>query len=155
MLPLRPGISGLLVGLSIFIAIGLLVRFTITRERGNRNLDPKGVAGAFEPFLAKYLRLGELIVGLAAGSIVLILGSSVLHNNGGTLPSFYASPLLLLGCCVVYGIAFMVWLTYHYEDYQHGAKHTRAAYWLSLSLGFSALVCFVVGYGWLTFRIAR
>jgi hypothetical protein len=153
---LPAGISGLLVGFVIFLIMGVLIRFTITRKPGNYDLDPKGIAGAFEPFLAKYLRVGEFIVGLAAASIVLLLGSSALHNNNsGSLPSFYASPLLLLGCCVVYGIAFMVWLTYHYEDYQHGAKHTRAAYTFSLTVGFSALVCFVVGYGWLIFRFTR
>jgi hypothetical protein len=152
---LPPGISGLLVGFAIFLAIGVLVRLTIVREPGPFNLDPQGTSGAFEPFLAKYLRIGEFIVGLAAGSIVLLLGSSALHNNGGSLPWFYASPLLLLGCCVLYGIIFMVWLTYHYEEYQHGAKHTRAAYTFSLTLGFSALACFVIGYGWLIFRVTR
>jgi hypothetical protein len=152
---LPPGISGLLVGFATFLAIGITIRFTIVREPGPFNLDPQGTPGAFEPFLVKYLRVAEFIVGLAAGSIVLLLGSSALHNNGASLPSFYASPLLVLGCCVLYGIAFMVWLTYHYEDYQHGAKHTRAAYIFSLTLGFSALVCFVIGYGWLIFRVTR
>jgi hypothetical protein len=47
----------------------------------------------------------------------------------------------------------MVWLIYHYEDYQHGAKHTRLAYAFSLTLGFSALACFLLGYVWLIFRV--
>jgi hypothetical protein len=151
---LPAGISGLLVGFASFIAIGLLVRLTITREAGPYNLDPQGTPHAFEPFLVKYLRLGEFIVGLAAGSIVLLLSSAALHS-GGTLPPYYASPLLLLGCCVLYGIAFMVWLIYHYEDHQHGAKHTRAAYTFSLTTGFSALACFVIGYAWLIFQFTR
>jgi hypothetical protein len=140
--------NGLLVGLAIFVVVWLLVRYTIARSPGPYNLDPKGVHGAFEPFLTKYLRMGEFVVGLAAGSIVLLIGSIALHN-GGNLPLFYASPLRLLGWCVVYGIAFMVWLTYHYEDYQHGVQHTRLAYVFSLTLGFSGLLCFVCGYVWL------
>jgi hypothetical protein len=59
-------------------------------------LDSKGKPGGFEPFLTKYLRLGELIVGLATGSIVLLIGSSALHGQSGILPWYYTSPLLLL-----------------------------------------------------------
>jgi hypothetical protein len=150
---LHPGVGGLLIGIAVFLAIGLPVYLTL--RPGPFNLDPQGTPGAFEPFLTKYLRMGEFIVGLAAGSIVLLLGSSALHSKSGSLPWFYASPLMLLGCCVVYGIAFMVWLIYHYEDFRHGAMHTRLAYAFNLTLGFSALACFVLGYGWLIFRVAR
>lgn len=149
------GTHGALVGFAISPAIALLVRFTIAREWEEYNLDPKGVPGAFEPFLAKYLRISEFIVGLAAGSIVLLVGSSALHSNGGSLPTFYASPLFVLGWSVLYGILFMVWLTYHYEEYQHHGKHSRAAYTASVTIGFSALVCFVVGYAWLIYRVTR
>jgi hypothetical protein len=152
---LSAGISGLLIGCAVSLVVGMIIRFTVTRGPGPYDLDPKGVPNSFEPFLAKYLGLGEFIVGLATGTIVLLLGSSALHNNGVSLPSFYASPLLLLGCCVLYGLTFMVWLIYHYEDYQHGTKHTRGAYTFSLTLGFSALVCFVVGYAWLILRLTR
>jgi len=67
---------------------------------------------------------------------------------------FYASPLLLLAFCVIYGVGFMVWLIYNYEEHQHGNPHTRFAYALSLSLGFSSLACFCVGYLWLIIRVA-
>jgi len=103
-------------------------------------------AGAFEPFLAKYIRVAEYVIGLATGSIILLVGSSALHGQGGHLPWFYASPLLLLAFCVIYGVGFMVWLIYNYEEHQHGNPHTRFAYSLSLSLGFSSLACFCVGF---------
>ena len=51
------------------------------------------------------------------------------------LPWFYASPLLLLGLCVLYGVFFMVWLIYGYEMYQHDNIHTRFRYALSETLG--------------------
>jgi hypothetical protein len=148
-----PGIYGLLTGLAVLISMWTVTY--LTREVGPFNLDPGGKPGAFEPFLAKYVRVGEFVVGLAAGSIVLLIGSSALHSPAGSLPSYYASPLFLLGCCVLYGIAFMVWLIFHYEDHQHGAKHSRKAYALSLTLGFSSLACFVIGYGWLIFMVTR
>jgi hypothetical protein len=150
---LPPGLAGLLVGLGVFPAIGLPIYFSLAP--GPFNLDPMGRANAFEPFLAKYLRLGEFIVGLATGSIVLLIGSSALHGQNGTLPWSYTSPLFLLGCCVVWGIAFMVWLIYHYEEYQHGVDHTKKAYVLSLTLGFSSLACFMIGYGWLIVKVTR
>ncbi len=83
-------------------------------------MDPHERPSAFEPFIARYIRAAEFIVGLATGSIVLLVGSSALHGQGGHLPWFYASPLLLLALCVAYGIAFMVWLNYSYENYQQG-----------------------------------
>jgi hypothetical protein len=86
---------------------------------------------------------------------VLLVGSSALHGQAGHLPWFYATPLLLLGWCVVFGIGFMVWLIFHYEDYQHGNPHTRFAYSLSETFGFSSLVCFGVGYVWLIIAVTR
>jgi hypothetical protein len=124
-----------------------------TREHEAYNLDPKGKWNAFEPFLTKYLRISEFIIGLATGSIVLLVGSSALHGQIGRVPPEYASPLFLLAACVCYGILFMVWLTYHYEEYQHDARHTKIAYTLSLTLGFSSLACFCVGYIWLIIRV--
>ena len=147
-----PGLMGLIVGAVIFLVLGGVIY--LTRERGPFNLDPQGKDGAFEPFLQKYIRVSEFIVGLATGSIVLLVGSSALHGQTGHLPWFYASPLLMLGCSVIYGIVFMVWLIFHYEEYQHGVKHTRMAYSFSLTSGFSSLVCFIVGYFWLIFRVA-
>lgn len=147
------GLSGLIVGLAIFPSLWFACYLPL--DPGPFDLDPKGRPGAFEPFLSKYLRLGEFIVGLATGSIVLLIGSANLHGQGGgVLPSFYASPLVLLGWCVLYGVGFMTWLLYHYEMHRHGEAHTRKKYALSLSLGFSSLACFVVGYGWLIFRVA-
>jgi hypothetical protein len=149
---LPPGTSGVITGLGIFLAIGALAY--ATRGPGPFNLDPLNKPGAFEPFLAKYVRASEYVIGLATGSIVLLVGSSALHGQSGRLPWFYASPLLLLAFCVIYGVAFMVWLIYNYEEHQHGNPHTRFQYSLSLSLGFSALACFCVGYVWLILRVA-
>lgn len=109
---LFPGVSGLLVG----TGIGLLIGFSafVSKKHPAYNLDPRGVEGAFEPLLTKYLRAAEFVIGLATGSIVLLVGSSALHGRGG-LPWFYASPLLLLAFCVLYGILFMVWLILSYS----------------------------------------
>src|SRR2546430_2242978 len=117
-----PGTSGLITGVGISLAIGTLAYST--RGPGPFNLDPQNRAGAFEPFLAKYLRAAEYVIGLATGSIILLIGSSALHGQGGHLPWFYASPLLLLAFCVIYGVGFTVWLIFNYEEHQD-RKSTR------------------------------
>ena len=117
--------------------------------------DPKAKPGAFEPFLVRYIRTPEFIIGLATGSIVLLVGSSALHAQGGRLPWFCASPVLLLGWCVIYGVAFIVWLIHSYEDYQHFDHHSKWTFTVSDTLGFSSLVCFCLGYIVLIFLVTR
>lgn len=126
-----------------------------TKEFESYDLDPKAKAGAFEPFLVKYIRVSEFIIGLATGSIVLLVGSSALHGQGGRLPWFYRSPLLLLAWSVIFGVGFMVWMIFHYENYQHDNPHTKLAYTISETLGFTSLVCFGLGYIWLIFQVTR
>lgn len=150
---LFPGFGGLALGVLVPVGIGSLCYET--KKHTEYYLDPKGQSGAFEPFLLKYIRLAEYVIGLATGSIVLLVGSSALHGNGGRLPWFYASPLLLLALSVIYGVGFMVWLILHYEEYQHGNPHTRGAYALSQALGFASLACFCFGYVWLILAVAR
>jgi hypothetical protein len=144
---LPPGFSGSVAG--IVFALTIFPWAYYHKEHEAYNLDPKALPGAFEPILAKYLRAAEFAIGLATGSIVLLVGSSVFHGQGGHLPWFFASPLLLLAFCVVWGIAFMVRLIHNYEEYQHGNPHTAFAYSLSQALGFGSLFCFCTGYCWL------
>lgn len=130
-------------------ALLFLVIYQRRKKIPSYNLDPKGEKGAFEPLLQKYLRLAEFTIGLATGSIVLLVGSSVLHGKDGRLPPFYRPPLVLLAGSVLWGLVFMVSLILSYEDWQHGNPHTAGAYARIESLGFTALLLFFVGYLWL------
>ena len=76
---LVPGFSGLVLGPFVFGVVWCLTFFT--KAPGPFNLDPQGGKGAFEPFLSKYLRMAEFIIGIATGSIVLLVGSSALHGH--------------------------------------------------------------------------
>ena len=127
------GFTGLVLGPVIFGAI------FFARNSGRKNvaynLDPQGVPGAFDALLTKYIKAAEFIIGIATGSIVLLVGSSALRIEGGTisrhagsLPWFFASPLLLLGWSVMFGVAFIVWEIFSYEEYQHGNPHTKKIY---------------------------
>lgn len=148
-----PGFSAcILCPLSLGVIFFVAYR---THQGGPFNLDPKNKPGGYEPFLAKYLRLSEFIIGLATGSIVLLVGSSSLHGQSGHLPWVYATPLLLLAFSVLSGVCFMVWQIYDYEMYQHDTPHTRAGYALSEGLGFTSLLCFGFGYVWLIIAVTR
>jgi hypothetical protein len=148
-----PGFGGLVLGPVVLAAIWCLSYFT--KEHEAYNIDPQGKPGAFEPLISKYIRASEFIIGLATGSIVLLVGSSALHAQGGRLPWFYASPLLILAWSVILGVAFMVWLILRYEGYQHGNKHTKLAYSITETLGFGSLACFCLGYISLIFLVTR
>jgi hypothetical protein len=76
-----PGFSGVILG-PVIIA-GVWATSYFTKEFESYNLDPKGVPGSFEPLLGKYIRAAEFIIGLATGSIVLLVGSSALHKGDG------------------------------------------------------------------------
>lgn len=117
------------------------------------NLGPGGDPKAYEPILARYIRFAEFLIGLATGSIVLIVGSSALHGQGGHLPWFYASPLLLLAGSVLYGLLFMASQLVTMEESLHGNPHTAFSYALNETLGYSSLLCFLGGYIWLIFAV--
>jgi hypothetical protein len=97
--------------------------------------------------------LAEYGIGLATGSIVLLIGSAIFHGKDGRLPPFYASPLLVLAASVVSGFFFMAWLILCYEEVQHGNPHTAFAYSLSETLGFSSLLLLLIGYVWLILAV--
>jgi hypothetical protein len=119
---LFPGFTGLVTATLVLIAAG--IASYSGKKYTSYNIDPKGVAGTFEPILARYIRIAEFIVGLDTGSIVLIVGSSALHGQSGHLPWVYASPLLLLAFSVIYGGAFMTCLILNDENARHDNEHT-------------------------------
>ena len=143
------GFSGSLTSLGI---LGGRWWFRITSKKYPAyNLGPGGDPRAYEPIMNRYIRLAEFMIGAASGSIVLIIGSSAFHGQGGRLPWFYASPLVMIAASVVYGIGFMACQVLTFEEILHGNPHTARQYALNETLGFSSLLCFIVGYIWLIF----
>lgn len=96
-----------------------------------------------------------MLLGLATGSIVLLVGSSAFRGNGGKLPWTFASALILLAFAAVYAVCFMARLVFCYEDYQQGNAHTGFHYSLSEALGVASLTSFFLGYLWLIFAFTQ
>lgn len=148
------GFRGLVVGVVVFFVIWVLAY--VRMGRGNSfDFDAGGKSGEFEKRLANYIDIAKFILGLASGSIVLLIGSSALRKSE-TLPGTYASPLFLLALSIVYGILLMVFLTTNYEAYKHKTSdYTTFKYSRNLAFGYSTLFCFCVGYAWLIFIVTR
>jgi hypothetical protein len=146
------GFPGVVTALILFAAIWLAV-YLATRNRPVV-FDPGGRHGEFgKRLLPMYLDIAKFVLGLAAGSIVLLVGS--LNLNGGHARPLapFASPLLLVAMSIIYGVLFMILLVLSYESHLHHPNGPRAysrfAYTRNQSLGFAALSCFCISYIWL------
>jgi heme/copper-type cytochrome/quinol oxidase subunit 3 len=144
-----PGLAGIITGCFLFLIPWLLLRRIL--NAAYYNMDAKGEGGAFEPRLANYLDIAKFILGLASGSVVLLVGSTAFHDGASRmLPQSYASPLYLLVLSVICGIFFMVLETLDYEGYQHTPNsYTGFKYSRNTAFGVASLLCFVFGYAWL------
>jgi len=140
---------GIIISAGLFLLIWLIVEVCKRKEKGPYNFDALGQAGAFEKFLQTYIDIMKFILGLASGSIVLLIGFSSFRKSG-LLPASFAPPLFLLTASILYGILLMVLLAINYESYCHKTKpYTKFMYTRNLALGYSSLMCFLIGYVWL------
>jgi heme/copper-type cytochrome/quinol oxidase subunit 3 len=146
-----PGLAGIITGACLFLLPLSVLRLFILKA-DFYDMDAKGKGGAFDPRLANYLDIAKFVLGLASGSVVLLVGSTTFHEGGPRLlPASYASPLYLLTLSVIWGIFFMVLETLDYEAYQHTPNsYTGFKYSRNTAFGIGCLLCFLFGYAWLT-----
>jgi lysylphosphatidylglycerol synthetase-like protein (DUF2156 family) len=135
------------LGVSIATYLGLFGMAYARTPEGSFLFEQK--EGQFEHLLTTYLDIAKFILSLAAGGIVLIISSAAFSPNR-KLPDAYASPLFILGASIIYGVVFMLALTWNYEGFKHKTSpYTRRKYARNQALGFSSLACFCLGYLWL------
>lgn len=135
---------------------------TYLKARGQPAVfDPQGQHGEFgRNLLHVYLDIAKTVLGLAAGSIVLLVGAMNFSPAGArhSLTAF-ASPLFLVAMSIIYGVLFMILLVLSYEHHLHHPNepgaYTVLRFSRNQSLGFSALVCFCISYIWLIFDATR
>jgi hypothetical protein len=147
-----PGTSGLCASLGVLLLVWYVVNRRTRIPFGTFSFVSPNDAG-FEKRLESYVRAVEYFLGIATGSIVLLVGSASLHATG-KLPWVFGSPLIIIGFCVVYGVMFISLLIYDYEMFLHHRNYTRSRYVVNQTLGFSTLVCFCLGYLWLVCSVA-
>ncbi len=143
------GSLGIVVGVCMFVVTWTLTCLCI--GEGLFQMDFQG-KGSFVPLLAIYLDITKFVLGLASGSIALLVGATTYRPAGATGPPLvsFASPLCLLALSLICGVLFMAFLTLAYEAALHNTKpYTRCKYSMNLAFGFTGLFCFAVGYSWL------
>ena len=154
-----PGFPGIATALGLF-AVAWIVVWLRTKPTSSNYFEPEGAEGEFgKGLLPIYLDITKLILGIAAGSIVLLVGSSNLiqQSSGRSLRTF-ASPMFMVAMSIIYGVLFMTFLVVRYEHYRHNPApdaYTRFKYSGNQALGFSALSCFCIGYAWLVVDATR
>ena len=156
---LFPGFPGIATAVGLFAGIWL---FAYLKSKGRPAVfDPQGQHGEFgKNLLHIYLDIAKTVLGLAAGSIVLLVGAMNFSPAGGrrSLTAF-ASPLFLVAMSIIYGVLFMILLVTSYEHHLHHPNqpdaYTVLRYSRNQSLGFSALICFCISYIWLIFDATR
>jgi len=148
------GFNGIVVGVFLFFCTWLLSYLRL--EKGPFEFDVQGEKGSFKELFSIYLDIAKFILGLASGSIALLVGTAAFHPAGdGRLLATYASPLFLLALSILWGVFFMVFMVLDYEAYRHKTKlYTRLKYSRNLAFGFSCLLSFSVGYLWLIVIVA-
>src|SRR5580692_761835 len=105
---LFPGFPGVATAAGLFAVTWLI---TFLKSRGQPVVfDPGGKHGEFgKRLLPMYLDITKFVLGLAAGSIVLLVGSLNI-NQSSARPSLrsFASPLFLVAMSIIYGVLFMI-----------------------------------------------
>jgi zinc transporter ZupT len=146
---LFPGFPGVATAVMLFALVWLI---TYLRTKGEPVVfDPGGKHGEFgKRLLPMYLDITKFVLGLAAGSIVLLVGSLNFSQSSGRSLRSFASPLFLVAMSIIYGVLFMILLALNYEHHLHRpGSYTRFQYTRNQSLGFGSLGCFCISYIWL------
>jgi len=149
---LFPGSPGVATAMRLFAFVWLIIFFT---SKGKPVVfDPGGRHGEFgKRLLPMYLDITKFVLGLAAGSIVLLVGSLNFNQSSGRSLRPFASPLFLVAMSIIYGVLFMIFLALNYEHHLHHPNdphsYTLFKYTRNQALGFSALLCFCISYIWL------
>ena len=121
-------------------------------------------SGDFNSHSNRYQDVAKLPIALAAGAIAFLVNT--LTSPADTHPNPYKQNLLqvapivvgFFGCCIAFLMLFMLSQAWFYEQYSHSATHstyTRPKYALSMSLGFSGFISFLLAFVWLAANLFR
>jgi hypothetical protein len=146
------GFAGVATGVGLFAAIWVTI--AVATRSAPVVFDPGGRFGEFgKTLLPMYLDIAKFVLGLAAGSIVLLVGSLNFNQQHARTLKTFASPLFRVAMSIIYGVLFMILLVFNYEYHLHRPhdpkSYSRFKYTRNQSLGFSALACFCISYLWL------
>jgi hypothetical protein len=114
-------------------------------------------AGEFGPHCQRYQDLSKLAIALSAGAIAFLINTLVsqkLPLSDFSQRVAEVAPIVVgfFGAAIALLILFMTLQSLWYEEYCHSPTHSTYKAWkyaLCNSLGWSGLVSFLLGFGWL------
>ena len=114
---------------------------------------PKYVLGNqlvdFVPRMQQYTKTAEIMITLSSATIIFIPS----HVTGQPIIAF---SVILLGFSVLWGVLFISWMSYCYEQALYSPANFGAGSSSTMfALGFGALACFVIAYMSLALAIAH
>ncbi len=125
------------------------------------NTDPRlKDAGDFETHSGRYQELAKLLVTLSGAAIAFLI--TMMVNEKAPTPFTQrlaaVAPIVVgyFGASIACLILFMLLQTYCYEQYCHSAIHDTYKRWkyaLNISLCWTGLFAFVLGFAWLGFNL--
>jgi hypothetical protein len=123
----------------------------------NRDVELKKEGGEFGPHMQRYQDLSKFAITLSAGATAFLINTLI--NQKPPIPAVTqraidCAPIVVgyFGITIATLIIFMLVQDLWYEEYCHSPKHNTYKAWkyaTSYSLGFTGLVSFVLGFGWL------
>ena len=155
---------GLAVGLAAPILLGL-IEYRIERKQDivlsprEWEVNPKWPESGplyligvelvdFVPRMQQYTKTTEIMITLSSASIIFI------PSHLSKLP-ILAFSVVLLGFAVLWGVSFVAWMSYCYEESLYNPANFNAYTSSTMfALGFGALACFVFAYMALAIAIA-
>jgi len=106
---------------------------------GDRKLPVSAASGTFAPHFKGYISVIKLLLTVAAASVAF--GSNQAQHVGVFLAK------IILAFSVLYGTIFAGLLQFFYEQYAQDVRsYVPWRYSIIQALGFSSLICFVMGY---------
>jgi len=110
------------------------------RAQLGRAFPASATNATFEPILKHYIGVTQLLITVAAASIAF-------GGSSQTFGTTIAIAKLLLAWSIFYGVLFCALLIWRYDEYAQNIKsYTVGWYSTIFALGFSSLVCFMLGY---------
>ena len=113
--------------------------------------------------MQRYQDLAKLIITLSTGAIAFVI-KTLISQKEPLSPmgarDVETAPIVsgVFGAAVSLLITFMVVQTVRYEEYSHSLRHNSYSAWkscVSTSLGYTGLLSFVLGFGWLAHNLFR
>jgi hypothetical protein len=154
------------IAVAIYLALFLGLRGHHYFFDPRHNSDPrlKAEGRDFEPHAKRYQDLAKLGITLSAAGIAFLVGITFTDRPAAS-PVLAAriqavAPIVagFFGFSIALLVLFMVYQALNYEAYCHSPEHntyTRWKYALSTCLGYTGLLAFVLGFGWLARNLFR